>query len=131
MKEKMMNLPMNVKDAIAKFLYDYVFQEANYIDLDEYEGGKWGDYASLMQTTAIWENNDFIQNHCSDPGSHFQEYAENATYNPETNTVTINVGNVDDLTTIADFDYLELNDFIEMLNSNYDVINGINFSWVE
>ena len=131
MKEKMMNLPMNVKDAIAKFMYDYVFEEANYIAWDEYVGGSWGDYDRLMQTTEIWENNYYIQNHCSDPGSHFQEYAENATYNPETNTVTINVSNVDDLATIADFDYCDLNDFLEMLNSDYDVINGINFSWVE
>lgn len=131
MKEKKMNLPKTVKNAIAKFLYDYVFQEANYIDWDENVGGSWDDYDSLMRTSAVWEYNDYIQNHFSDPGSHFQEFAENATYNPETNTVTINVDNVDDLVTIADFDYCDLNDFLEMLNSNYDVINGINFSWVE
>jgi hypothetical protein len=131
MKEKMMNLPMNVKDAIAKFLYDYVFQEADYIAWDENKGGDWNDYDSLMETTEVWENDDYIQNHYSDPGSHFPEYAENATYNFETNTVTINVGKVDGLTMIADFDDLELDDFIEMLNNNYGVINGINFVWVE
>jgi hypothetical protein len=131
MKEKMMNLPMNVKDAIAKFLYDYVFQEADYIAWDENKGGDWNDYDSLMETTEVWENDEDIQNHYSDPGSHFPEYAENATYNSETNTVTINVGNVDGLTMIADFDDLELVDFIEMLNNNYGVINGINFVWVE
>jgi hypothetical protein len=84
-----------------------------------------------METTETWENDDYIQNHYSDPGSHFPEYAENATYNFETNTVTINVGKVDGLTMIADFDDLELDDFIEMLNNNYGVINGINFVWVE
>ena len=126
-----MNLPMNVKDAIAKFLYDYVFQEADYIAWDENEGGDWNDYDSLMETTEVWENDEDIQNHYSDPGSHFPEYAENATYNPETNTVTINVGKVDGLTMIADFDDLELVDFIEMLNNNYGVINGINFVWTE
>ena len=76
-------------------------------------------------------SHDYIQNNFSDPGSHFQEFAENATYTPEINTVTIEVGDIDDLLTIAYFDYCDLNDLLEMLNSNYNVINGINFSWVE
>jgi hypothetical protein len=83
-----------------------------------------------METSEEWENDEFVQEHYSDPGSHFYEFEENAEYDPATNTVTITASNIDDIWQATECsEEEELKKAIDELNEYYAEKNGIKFIW--
>lgn len=124
-KESANDLPMNVNDAIAQFMYEYLVEEQSYIDWD----GAWNNFEELMETGEAWVADDYLQEHYSDPSCHFYDFADAATYDPATNTVTIDTNSVDDLYQVANEDDDELRAITNELNEKYPEINGVKFIW--
>ena len=120
-------LPRAVKNAIAKFIYDYLTEEKDIIDWPE---AGWETYSELMRTGKMWEKDEELQEHYSCPSDHYWAFEQLASYDPKTKTVTMSeVGNIDDIWLLADEDEDELQEIIKELNEKWNTINGITFVW--
>lgn len=90
------------------------------------------DFATIKKCGKLWEHDDDINNHYSNPYDWFVNLADAfVTYNKKDNTVTIDVNEWEEFDEILDYEDFTRTELLQNLNDTYNKINDINFVWVD
>ena len=124
----LLRIPNLVKDSIARFISEYLYDEIGYLDWTDNEPFYY--YNDLKHCHKLWKNDPDLNNHYSNPLEAYKEIASGfVKYDKNSNTVTMNIGqwNID---TILDFTGYTTEEFLEILNKKFNKIDEINFVWI-
>lgn len=126
--ESELRIPNLVKDAIAQFISEYLYDEIGYIDWPDNEPFYY--YNDLKNCHKLWKSDPDFNEHYSDPLAVYNEIAGGfVKYDKTSNTVTMNIDQWD-IASILDVTEYTKEEFLGMLNQNFNKINGMNFIWV-
>jgi hypothetical protein len=88
--ESATRIPMMVKDAIAEFISDYLWQDLNYVDWPEDEW--FSTFSDLRYCGNLWNSDEDIQEHYSNPLDAYYNLADCfVQYDKKSNTVTMDI----------------------------------------